>query len=732
MTATTETKFAGRVTPKDGTPRTLYEHQINAISALDKLDQKDTFRSILVLPTGGGKTLTAVYWLLKNAVDRGKKVLWIAHRQMLLDQAASTFINNAYTKTMINHTTFSFRIISGDHDRPVNIRKDDNVLICSKDSLISGLNYLDEWLDGEEIYFIIDEAHHAVARSYRKIIDYVFEKAKSVKMLGLTATPERTNEDEKGALAKIFGDGIVYGIGLNELTKKGIVSNIIPENSPTGELVTTKLGVKDRRDIQNRDQLPKEIAEFLVNNKKRNRFIVEKYIENKDKYGQTLVFAINIDHAIALSTLFNEHGIKADFIISSVKDKNTGVIISDKQNKEKIEKYKNGELQVLINVNILTEGTDLPQTHTVFLTRPTTSRVLMTQMVGRALRGVKAGGTKDAYIVSFVDDWEDKIVWESPDSLISEEWLPNDKDYHTRNKMSWISISLIENFARMADENVDTSEFEKIPSIKRIPLGMYIFETFQGTYSILVYDSNKEMYENLIKDLPNIFEDFGVDTEELPDDKLTEMIKYCRDYYFSNNTFPPFSEKDMGLLLEFYAEKEIEPTFIPLSEIERKSVHPADIAKHIIDEDMRRSEQNEYLQKMWDENQNLKIYYNQFMFFKKQVQIELDRCEGYIRTEDNSEYNPNVTYTNRELEKFTVQELKEIAPDYINPIIESVYAAAKNSDGEYVCAMCGQTFKARRYLQIDHIKPMSKGGLTVRDNLQILCRHCNGKKGDKE
>ncbi|MCI5577915.1 MAG: HNH endonuclease, partial [Oscillospiraceae bacterium] len=344
----------------------------------------------------------------------------------------------------------------------------------------------------------------------------------------------------------------------------------------------------------------------------------------------------------------------------------------------------------------------------------------------------KAGGTKDAYIVSFVDDWEDKIVWESPDSLISEEWLPNDKDYHTRNKMSWIAISLIENFARMADENVDTSEFEKIPSIKRIPLGMYIFETFQGTYSILVYDSNKEMYENLIKDLPNIFEDFGVDTEELPDDKLTEMIKYCRDYYFSNNTFPPFSEKDMGLLLEFYAEKEIEPTFIPLSEIERKSVHPADIAKHIIDEDMRRSEQNEYLQKMWDENQNLKIYYNQFMFFKKQVQIELDRCEGYIRTEDNSEYNPNVTYTNRELEKFTVQELKEIAPDYINPIIESVYAAAKNSDGEYVCAMCGQTFKARRYLQIDHIKPMSKGGLTVRDNLQILCRHCNGKKGDKE
>ena len=73
--------------------------------------------------------------------------------------------------------------------------------------------------------------------------------------------------------------------------------------------------------------------------------------------------------------------------------------------KKNIELYRSGEIKVLVNVNILTEGVDLPMTKTVFLTRPTVSTILMTQMVGRALRGTKAGGTADAYIVSFVDNW---------------------------------------------------------------------------------------------------------------------------------------------------------------------------------------------------------------------------------------------------------------------------------------------------------------------------------------
>ena len=124
---------------------------------------------------------------------------------------------------------------------------------------------------------------------------------------------------------------------------------------------------------------------------------------------------------------------------------------------KKIEKYRKGEIQVLINVNILTEGTDLPKTHTVFLARPTTSIVLMTQMVGRALRGLKAGGTKEAYIVSFIDDWNNKIAWINPKTLIEEEYFEKETVYDKKKaEMRWISISKIEEFAMMADINVDT------------------------------------------------------------------------------------------------------------------------------------------------------------------------------------------------------------------------------------------------------------------------------------
>ena len=71
--------------------------------------------------------------------------------------------------------------------------------------------------------------------------------------------------------------------------------------------------------------------------------------------------------------------------------------------------YREGKVKVLVNVNILTEGVDLPQTKTVFLARPTVSTILMTQMIGRALRGEAAGGTSSAYIVSFVDNWNEHI-----------------------------------------------------------------------------------------------------------------------------------------------------------------------------------------------------------------------------------------------------------------------------------------------------------------------------------
>lgn len=90
----TETKSNGKIFPKTGKNNRLpYKHQEMAMMNLNIIDQKDSYSTLIILPTGGGKTYTAAVWLLKNAIDRNKKILWIAHRQYLLDQAAETFKN---------------------------------------------------------------------------------------------------------------------------------------------------------------------------------------------------------------------------------------------------------------------------------------------------------------------------------------------------------------------------------------------------------------------------------------------------------------------------------------------------------------------------------------------------------------------------------------------------------------------------------------------------------------
>ncbi len=725
---------AQTITPALGkNPRQLYEHQEEAIRKLDAMDKRGPFRTLLVLPTGGGKTLTAAYWLLRNAVDQNKKILWLAHRHLLLEQAAEAFARNAYTDTMVNRTVFNYRIISGMHDKPVHIQKTDRILIASKDSMIRSLDKLKNWLNGEEIYLVIDEAHHAVAKSYKKIIQYVADHTKSMKLLGLTATPFRTSEDEQGALKQVFTDDIVYKTDLDTLIKKGILATPTFIDCNTNIQFTEHLGVQALKSIENLDTLPENIANDIADNKERNRIIVEEYLHNYEKYGQTIVFALNKVHAIALNKLFNEkgkaYGIRSEFIISEVQDMITGITISNADNERKIEAYRNGEIQVLINVNILTEGTDLPKTHTVFLTRPIVSTTLMTQMVGRALRGLKAGGTKEAYIVSFVDDWNDKIAWVNPETLTEAEYHEKETLAETqKQQIRLIAISKIEEFARMADAAVDTSALDSTPAIELIPLGMYMLSTLECNHQILVYNSTQNAYQSLIRDLPNLMEHYGIEGETIPEETLDDMTEHCFQSYFDENMIPSCNRNDIEHLLKFYAQKAVAPLFVTIDEMERKKLDVSEIAKKIYDEDMRRSEKNAYIQSLWaEEGSLLPVYYTNPYFFKKLIDLELDKLDGDIEI---AAAEPQTEAELRNLEQFPLQKIIELYPKIGLQLKEDAFAAARNDDGSYVCAGCGEVFPTRLFLQVDHIVPMAKGGLSVPDNLQVLCRTCNQRKGD--
>jgi superfamily II DNA or RNA helicase len=717
---------------------------------LDIIDKLDDYSTLVVLPTGGGKTYTASLWLLKSALNKHKKILWIAHRQMLLDQAAESFQKYAYAETLPNVTNFNYRIVSGavSHDRTIDIIPSDNLLIASKDSLGRNISSLDAWLEGEDtIYLVIDEAHHSTAKTYRKVIDYVKSKVCHVKIIGLTATPFRTAESEQGLFSKIYKDGvksgkaasgnigITYQIGLKDLINRRILSKPIFESCYTDEDFGENLGIDDWDKISHLDVLPDDIAGQMAQSAARNRLIVETYKAKQDEYGQTIVFAVNIVHAIQLTKLFEKAGITAEFIVSDIKDSITGVTISREENERKLESYRKGDTRVLVNVNILTEGVDLPQTKTVFLARPTVSTILMTQMIGRALRGEAAGGTSEAYIVSFVDNWNEHIAWVNPENLFidAQNDFSDNTSEHQKHELRMIAISKIEEFAAILDDSVDTTAIEKVPFEKRIPIGMYAFTCLEEngmdhSYQVMVYDSTQESYNDMMDALPSLFRDFKVDEEFVEENTLIEMAEQIADTFFTGEIIPPYEESDIIHILKYYAQYEDTPRFYTFDDIDRSKLDVGVIAKHIWDEDMGPRKKAEYVDSIWENTDDnmLRLFFGRKVYFWRQLDIEMMK----LSSPDIFEDEQNVKYGKRDFEDMPLGEIRKYDPEYEKELRDGAFEKALDEDGNYVCAKCGMKDKWKVPFQVDHIMPMNKGGKTVPENLQILCRSCNARKSD--
>lgn len=745
-----ETKACGTVVPKKNpNSRKLYEHQKKAIECLNIMDKNDSYSTLVVLPTGGGKTYTASNWLLAKALDRGKKILWIAHRQMLLEQAAESFQKYACHSVMPHVSSFTYRIVSGAsmHERMIDIMPDDKLLIISKDSAGRNLSRLDKWLEGEdEIYFVIDEAHHSTAKTYRKVINYVRGKVTNVKLIGLTATPFRTVQSEQGLLAKIFSDGvkdgrtihgdigISYQIGLKDLINRRILSRPIFESCYTGEEYGKDLGIDAWESVEHLDRLPDDIAGQIATSAARNRLIVDTYLAKQDEYGQTIVFAVNVVHAITLCRLFNDAGVTCEYVVSDLKDMITGVTISSEENQRKMEDFRDEKVRVLINVNILTEGIDLPKTKTVFLARPTVSTTLMTQMIGRALRGEAAGGTSSAYIVPFIDNWNKHIAWVNPESLYidKDNDFSDDEREHSRRVIRLIAISKIEEFASMINQQIDTDVLEKVPFEKRIPAGMYAFRYLEEdgmdiSYQVMVYDSTKEAYETLMDELPELFDSFGITEEYIDEKTLTEMEEQCRNTFFIGEMIPSYQGKDVIHILKYYACKGISPQFYTFEDIDKSSLDVAKIAQKIWEDDMGSRQRTKYLNELWEEQDEniLSLFFGRKLYFLRQVEIEFEKIANPEIYEDKK----NVAYGKKRLESLPLGEIAKYNPDMEKELRNGAFERARTKDGQYQCAECGFKSPSRVAFQVDHIAAMNNGGLSILENLQILCRKCNGQKG---
>lgn len=399
----------------------LHPYQQEAVSTLKKFFiDEDKKSGILMMPTGSGKTMTSAYFLLHEMASRGYEIVWLAHRHMLVEQAAEVlyrlapFARERLLTEGAKDTPDELRMVcvSGMHASSHALSKGDGLVIGSVQSLCRKTEYLTKPL-AKKVIIVVDEAHHTTAPTYRRIIKDIRKKRPDAKLLGLTATPVKYTDAGTVALKKLFDDNIIYKVPMTNLITNGTLAT--PINIPRATNEDIEAVVKDKNEmdlIRRRGELTEHTVELIAKSNERNEAIIGEYMDNRESYGKTLIFALNGFHASVLSEMLRERGVACDYVYSlNGKKENEAVIRRFRDSNHKDENGKDDHLDVLVNINILTEGSDIPEIQTVFLTRPTGSDTLLMQMIGRGMRGVGMGGTKTVNVVDFCGKWSVFMRW---------------------------------------------------------------------------------------------------------------------------------------------------------------------------------------------------------------------------------------------------------------------------------------------------------------------------------
>ena len=354
-------------------------------------------RSVMAqMPTGTGKT-----YLLTAAIDSfvednpNTKVWIVAHRKELVSQ--------------IEETIKKFHSYSSS--------KNKSLLVSVKAMSIQWLSRHYNEIEEEPGMIVIDEAHHALAKTYKEM----WERFPKAKFLGLTATPCRLNG--KGFM-DLF-DVLVQSWSVPEFISKGRLATYdfvsIKSDGVTQRLIDSLQKRGTDGDYQNKEM------DMLLN----KRPSIERLYQSFEEYGKDrkgIVYAINISHAKKIMELYQEHGIKAVAIDSKT---------PAAERQADIEAFRKGDIQVLVNVDIFSEGFDCPDVEFVQLARPTLSLAKYLQMVGRGLRVAK--GKKNCVIIDNVglyrvfglpsQVWNWKATFEGRLKYSRKKETPKERDF---------------------------------------------------------------------------------------------------------------------------------------------------------------------------------------------------------------------------------------------------------------------------------------------------------------
>lgn len=334
----------------------LRDYQQEAIDNLKKMREDGKTIALLYHATGVGKTITAA----TDAKAVGGRTLFLVNALKLASQAKETFAK-VWPEASLGEYTGSQKDMT------------QTVIFATVQSISKDL---EKFSLTDFDYLIVDECHHAAANTYQKIFTYFHPKF----ILGLTATPERSDGED---MLELF-QNVAHKMDLKTAVERGVLVPIRCIRVKTNiDLTDVRInGIKyNSQDLESKLFIPE-----------RNQLIVDtylKYVNGK----KTVIFCASVDHAAEIAKLLRDNGVKAEAV--SGRDR---VEIRDKILKD----YETGSTNVLCACDLLNEGWDSPHTTVLFMARPTMSKTIYMQQLGRGTR--RCPGKDDLPVIDFVDN----------------------------------------------------------------------------------------------------------------------------------------------------------------------------------------------------------------------------------------------------------------------------------------------------------------------------------------
>ena len=334
----------------------LRDYQQEATENLQKMREEGKTIALLYHATGVGKTITAA----TDAKAVGGRTLFLVNALKLASQAKETFAK-VWPEASLGEYTGSQKDMT------------QTVIFATVQSISKDL---EKFSPMDFDYLIVDECHHAAANTYQKIFTYFHPKF----ILGLTATPERSDGED---MLELF-QNVAHKMDLKTAVERGVLVPIRCIRVKTNiDLTDVRInGIKyNSQDLESKLFIPE-----------RNQLIVDtylKYVNGK----KTVIFCASVDHAAEIAKLLRDNGVKAEAV--SGRDR---VEVREKILKD----YETGSTNVLCACDLLNEGWDSPHTTVLFMARPTMSKTIYLQQLGRGTR--RCPGKEDLLVIDFVDN----------------------------------------------------------------------------------------------------------------------------------------------------------------------------------------------------------------------------------------------------------------------------------------------------------------------------------------